>query len=278
MSWTSQSPGSLPVRISWLARCRRIQSANLDEIRSDKVLRLYGACLAIPYLATAVHFFAAREYLYLTGLNEALCWPFFPDCYRFHVLTPNQAMALVVLLGTLAILFALAFLTRKVALGWGLLLSAFALDAMIVAQDFQFRRNQHYMLFWTTLVFLVLPRKRQVLRFLIVSFYFWAGRLKLNQDWLTGSQVANIALPPSLVPAACKYVIFLEMVLSWGLLQPWQWLFWLAFSQFVLFHLISISVVGYYYPVLMAGILCIFPRSRPLASRARLGLGRLAAS
>src|SRR5271155_969070 len=95
----SQSPGSSPAGTSWLSPVRRFLSANLAEIRSDNALRLYGICLGIPYLATAVHFFVTREYLYLTGLNEALCWPFFPDCYRYHVLSPDQAIVLIVLLG-----------------------------------------------------------------------------------------------------------------------------------------------------------------------------------
>ncbi len=237
---------------------------NVEEIRADKALRFYGACLGISYLATAAFYILHRQYLFLTTSSDSICWPLFPDCYRYHVLGSSQAIAVVGLLGFLAAAFALYFLMGEAKAGWTLLLAAFVLDGLIICQDFRFRLNEHYMLLWATVAFLFFPRKRQALSFLILSFYVWAGRIKINQDWLSGSELPHRLwlIPVSGYPVACAYVVILEMVLVWALVQPRKWLFWAAFAQFVAFHLISWSIVGFFYPILMAGIISIYPLSR----------------
>jgi hypothetical protein len=239
-------------------------SRNVEEIRADKALRFYGACLAISYLATSVFFILHRQYLYLTTSSDSLCWPLLPGCYAYHVFSVPQAIAVVGLLGFLAAAFALYFLMGEARAGWTLLLAAFVLDGLIICQDFRFRLNEHYMLLWATVAFLFFPRKRQALSFLILSFYVWAGRIKINQDWLSGSELPHRLwlIPVSGYPTACAYVIVLEMVVVWALVQPRKWLFWAAFAQFALFHAISWSIVGFFYPILMAGIISIYPLSR----------------
>jgi len=61
---------------------------------------------------------------------------------------------------------------------------------------------------------------------------------------------------------ACLYVIALELGMSWGLLAARGWVFWAAFAQFVVFHVFSWPVVGFFYPLLMFAILSIFPLCR----------------
>jgi hypothetical protein len=258
----------------WLSR---FISRNVEEIRGDRGLSLYGAFLAVSYLATAAFFFVLRQYLYLTTPANSICWPLFPDCYLYHLLSVPQAIAIVGLLALLAGAFALYFLTGQTAAGWGLLLATFVLDGLIIAQDFRFRMNEHYMLLWATFAFLFFPRKRQTVSLLILSFYFWAGRIKLNQDWLSGSELPHKLwlIPVPDYPVACAYVIVLEMVMVWALVQPRKWLFWAAFAQFALFHLISWSIVGFFYPILMAGIISLFPLRRVFPSGSLDDLGDL---
>ena len=245
-------------------------SRNIEEIGADKALRLYGACLGISYIATAAHYFIRRQYLYLTTPNGSLCWPLFPDCYQYHVLSVPQAIAVGCLLACLAAAFPLYFLMGRVGAGWAFLLATVVLDWTIISQDFRSRLNEHYMLLWTTIAFLFFPKKRQTVRFLILSFYFWAGRIKLNHEWLSGSDLPHRLwlIPVSTYPVACAYVVILEMVFVWALVQPRKWLFWAVFAQFVLFHAMSWSIVHFYYPVLMAGIISIFPLCRLLPNGA----------
>ena len=56
-----------------------------------------------------------------------------------------------------------------------------------VLLDFRFRANQYYMATAIVAILLFWPHKRDALRILLVAFYFWAGTLKLNIEWLSGS-------------------------------------------------------------------------------------------
>jgi hypothetical protein len=85
-----------------------------------------------------------------------------------------------------AILSALAFIKRKVAWGYFSLLAVALLHVAMIVQDFRNTQNQYYMLMWTVFAYLFWPGKRAVIQYLVLSFYFWAGRLKLNGQWLSG--------------------------------------------------------------------------------------------
>jgi len=94
-----------------------------------------------------------------------------------------------------------------------------------------------------------------------VGFYFAAGLLKFDMDWISGEGLTRpiwFFTGPWLV-AACIYVIVLEVVVSWGLLVRRDWIFWSSLAQFGVFHVISYSVVGLFYPILMVLLLSIFP-------------------
>jgi hypothetical protein len=83
--------------------------------------------------------------------------------------------------------------------------------------------------------------------------------LKLGRDWLTGAALyaKPWLVPEALVPAACVYVIVLEMVLVWGLLSRRPRLRHAVLVQLALFHVTSFTVVGWFYPLLMFGLLSI---------------------
>src|SRR5262249_9347762 len=119
------------------------------------------------------------------------------------------------------------------------------------------------------------------IKIIIVQFYFWAGFLKLNQDWLSGASLYHPLwlIPSSLLPAALRYGIVLELVLAWGLLARDRRIFWPVWAQLVAFHLISAPIVGFFYPILMAFFLAYFAAARfdaPLAGPRRAGIAILA--
>ncbi len=242
----------------------RFFRAQIDEIRRDPALRAYGAVLG------AVH---ALGYLYWSLVQPAaeiasartsvVCWPFLQDCARYRVLGrgPLEAVLLVYLAtGLLATM--LFWRERLVGLAYGLLATASVLEIAVTFLDYRLRLNQHYMAAWVTLVFLLCPHKRVLLQWVIVAFYFWAGTLKLDSDWLSGAALYGKQpwlVPHALIVPGCWYVVVLELVLSFGLLSRRRWLRWLVFGQFALFHLASWGVVGFYYPLLAVGISAIFP-------------------
>jgi len=251
-----------------LARARGWLRANVDEIADDRALLLYGALLALTHtLSFAQWRWVQPLELYVTRSPSPICWPFLPDCGALRFLDAGGAVALAWSYGALSLIGAALFLLgrRRAGLAWAVLLALTLLKAAIVLQDFRLRLNQHYMAGVASLVFLFLPRKREAVRVTIVLFYFWAGALKLNREWLSGSALYNTDafwIKGRLLPFACAYVLVLEMAISWGLLARRAWVFWSALFQFALFHVFSWPVVGFFYPLLMFDLLAIHPLCR----------------
>ena len=218
--------------------------------------------LVLLHALTAFWFIDGHFAALMAQGKAAICWPLLPDCERFRVLSAGQLDVVFRLYGMAAVLLALTFLSRRrTAMGLAGLLALTVLKVCLLALDFRLRRNQHYMALAATGVFLFLPNKRQGMSVLLVLFYFWAGTLKLNGEWLSGH---GLYRPLWLftgrgIVAACAYVVVLELGMVWGLLAQRAWLFYASFCQVVLFHLMSWPVVGYFYPLLMLGLLTIFP-------------------
>src|SRR5258705_3752500 len=120
-------------------------------------------------------------------------------------------------------------------------------------------------------VSLLVPRKRESVPLLLVLFYFWAGTLKLNGEWVSGAALYKPLwlLSGWAVVAACAYVVALELGVVWGLLSRRPWIFGSSLAQVLLFHLMSFAIVGWFYPLLMFALLSIlvfvrvFPASPP---------------
>jgi hypothetical protein len=195
-----------------------------------------------------------------------VCWPFFEHCAEWRLLDPAAVTGVVLTLLLLAVVNAILFIQRgRVLLAYSMLLGLTAFKATLVAQDYRLVLNQHYMALFTVFVYLFLPSKRRALQYLIVSFYFWAGLLKLNHDWISGLALNGrrpFGAPESLVSPMCIYVIALELFIVLGLLSKRRWVFWMALSQVLLFHLGSFWVVGFFYPILMFLIVLIFTLAR----------------
>jgi hypothetical protein len=237
----------------------------LEEISADPRLRVFGAILAGAQVLVAVWWWKSALAATLAPGAEALCWPFFPHCGTWRLLSAPAWKAVVIAYGALGLIAIFTLARRRtVALGLGLLALLELARLGIVLQDFRLRLNQHYMAFFAGAVFLLLPNKRRNLRLLVVLFYFWAGLLKLNREWLTGAALyaRPWLVPETLIPAACAYVVVLELVISWGLLAKHRWVFWASLAQLVLFSICSVPVVGFLYPLVMLGLLAIFPLAR----------------
>ncbi len=245
---------------------------NVQEIASDPVLRVFGIILAFVHVLT---FFFWRRGTPLQAVlpvgTTPICWPFFEECHRFRFLTTAGVEAILWSYLGLALLAMALFARRsRVGAAYACRLLLESAKILIIVQDYRLRMNQHYMAFFVALVFLALPGKRRLLQYLIVLFYFWAGTLKLNWDWLSGETIGlqRTWLAAALVPAAAAYVVVLECVLVFGLLSRRRWLFWATLAQLVLFHVMSYRITGFYYPSLMGALLAIFPLSRAMSGEA----------
>lgn len=241
----------------------------IDEIAGDRTLRYYGAALAAINVVTFVHWmFQARIGRYLAGDSVPICWPFWENCDLARVLTATQVDALLWVYLALSVATGFFFLRpQRIDWAWWGLLAINAFRVLVVVQDFRLRLNQHYMANFVVLAFLFLPAKRALVPALLVSFYFWAGILKLDLEWLSGQALYgrdHFWVPAALVPASCIYVVILEILLVFGVFSKRGWVFWATMGQLVLFHLFSWPLVGFYYPLLMFGLLSILVSVRLL--------------
>jgi len=151
----------------------------------------------------------------------------------------------------------------------------------VIALDFRLTLNHHYMTLVIVGAYLLLPAKRLLIPVLLVVMYFWAGVLKLlpESDWMSAAAFYGrrpFDMPSAWLPAACAYVVVLEVALVWGLLSRIRTIAWLTFVQLILFHIGSYWVVGWFYPATMFALLSIVPLLwvHPQPPRASYQVGR----
>ncbi len=193
--------------------------------------------------------------------DDAVCWPLFPACEAVRVhLTPGGVRRIVAAYMALGVAASISFARRRTHGALATLLAASAIGTCIYLLDYRLRLNQSYMLAWVVGVFLFARRKVEALSALLVAFYVAAGFLKLTPDWLTGRALyaRPWLVPESLVSASCVYVAVLEIVFAWGLLSRRAIVRRAVLAQLALFHVVSWPVVGWFYPMLMFGLLSIF--------------------
>jgi outer membrane protein assembly factor BamB len=239
-------------------------SANLEDISSDKVLRWFGFFLALALIFNWLFWEFGSGFRILTDPDsERTCWP-----WAFMCADQTKSLAtlnLVAAYGLIAtsVLAAFGFALNRIPMGFWALAAAFAIKLLLFFQDYRLAGNYHLMQHWLLFGFLFLPNKKSTLAILTVLFYFWAGTLKLNLEWMSGSALLRQPLIHETVMSfLLGGVIVLELCGSWFLLYRSSAIFWSAFAGFVFFHLFSILVVGFYYPSQMFCFLMLFVLAR----------------
>lgn len=239
--------------------------AQTGEIERDAALRWYGVAMAFLHVVTYLYWVDQRIAAFIHAGAEPICWPLVPECGALRVLSPAGVTQVLRAYFAAAVGAGLLFTSRRlVPWAYASLVLVNLLKLAIMLLDYRLRMNQHYMAFFATFAYLFVPAKRDGLRVLVTLFYFWAGTLKLNWEWISGAGLYRPMWPFSGagVVVACVYVIVLELGVAWGLLAKRAWIFWAALAQFILFHAMSWQVVGFFYPLLMFAILTIFLLSR----------------
>lgn len=240
-------------------------------------LRIFAALVGACHALTALAFYTYKHAPSLLSGEDCVCWPLLVGCERVRaMLSPTVVGAWLFAYAALGVGTAVAFATSRVRIGIASLVVTMFLGAALYALDYRMRLNQVYMLTWVTVVLLVRPRVL-VLQVLVALFYFWAGTLKLDAEWTSGAALyaKPLLVPTALVPAACMYVVALELVLVWGLFARAPRVRWSVYAQLIVFHVTSFTVVGWYYPLLMFALTSMFPlawwrdESEPLAETKR---------
>jgi hypothetical protein len=222
----------------------------------------FGAMLALVVAFTPLWWAqtGALEFL-LMGAPE-LCWPGFESCgtWRFRSGLVVDFVLLALTVG--GFVSAIALWRRPCArFSYWSLVAIFVAKLLISALDYRLRGNHHQMANLVTLIFLLVPRPGQILALLIPSFYFAAGLLKLNAEWLSGAALGDrLPLSGYLLEWSLIGIVLMELVGVWWLLDrrrsPWR--FFSILAILTLFHLVSVVSVGFFYPLVMAALLSCF--------------------
>ena len=235
-----------------------------DTVSTDPAMRVYGAILAgLSGLTGTMWLTTERLDDIVANTSAAICWPFFEQCRSLRVLSSEGVVVATLMLVLASCVNVWLFIERQTAAaGYVVFGILTACRIVVIAMDYRLALNQHYMMLVVAAIFLFDPKRKRTIPVVIVLFYFWAGTLKLNSEWLSGASLYGrrpMHLPVSLISLSCYYVVVLELVIAWGLLARGAVWFWLTFVQLVVFHISSFWVVGYFYPIVMFGLLAIIP-------------------
>jgi hypothetical protein len=232
------------------------------SIDDDPALRAYAVIASLLHPLTGIAWFTYKHIDTLVTGDDCVCWPLAPHCEQVRaLLSPGLVRGLVALYMGLGAGAGTLFACRRPRAGLAAFVAATALGAALYSLDYRLRLNQTYMFGWVIVALLAAPKRAQVLQALVALFYVWAGTLKINAEWVHGAALYDrpLLVPAALVPAACVYVLVLEMVFVWGLFASSPRWRWAVYAQLLVFHAVSWKVVGYFYPLLMFGLTAIYP-------------------
>jgi hypothetical protein len=238
------------------------------EIQNDSRLRFYGFCLALTHLLTAYSWWREDWPKAVSKGQLAICQPFFQSCSLLRIFPVPVISGFLFFYAGLSIVTASLFirssLVRPAMIAFATL-TIFKLA--IYAQDFLLMGNYHYMPLLVSIAFVFLPQKVRMIPVLICCFYFSAGLLKLNLEWLSGSDVFHSPITGYWLRVCSALVVWLELFFIWWILHPDRRIRFFVFGLLVLFHAYSWTIVGYFYPLTMALLLAIFPLTWYMSGR-----------
>lgn len=231
---------------------------NLYEIQNDTTLKITGCFLAFAHTITAYDWITNHvEKVYSTNYIRTACYPFFQNCWKvefFDLINFKYVLFVYLILSFLTGFF---FITSKIKLAYILSIALLLIKFVMVFSRYNVMGNYHTMHFLACICYLFFSQKRVVYVYIICIFYFCAGLLKFNQEWMSGA--ALVGPPPYFGPfllvASLAYVIILETALIWGLLSKYKAIRFVTLLQLFIFHLYSYFIVGYFYPSIMICLL-----------------------
>ncbi len=246
-------------RASWGARLDTwFQCGEVDR---DPRLKIICGCLLLYFHMTFHHWRERAVSLSTLGnpLFDYAPAPFLENFRGLIFMDQFQTQTWLYGQGMLALLglFSL-FYFRSSRLAMGLLMWLFFNKLYFYLADFRLFTNYHHFHLFYTLVFLISTDKLRFFRIALVVSYFLSGVVKLTPSWLFGeyfnSLPDKLPLLPKLdwvVTAARVSVIVLEFLGPLGWFTRVRWLRRLSLGAFIVFHLYSGVIVGFWYTTLM---------------------------
>ncbi len=251
-----------PVTDRWASVWRRLGALfSSDEVDRDPRLKIICGCLLLYYHMTFAEWWDGAASLSTLGnelfnyapapVFENLRWLVFMDVFQTR--TYFYALGMLALVG----LFSL-FVARSSRVALGVLAWLFLNKVFFYLCDFRLFANFHHFHLLYTLAFLLAHDKLRFFRLTLAVSYVMSGIVKLTPSWLSGEYFNSLPdklpmLPKVdwIVTAACVGVTVLELIGPVCWFTGIRWLRRLTFGAFVLFHIYSGVIVGYWYTTLM---------------------------
>ena len=144
---------------------------NEAEIANDRVLQIYGAMLAAIHVLTWIYWNYQTDLVgILTDGNVfPICWGFLEGCGQFRPFSSWLAEALNTSYLLLSVIVIGSFVWFRNRISYPLLIVINLFKIFLYLQDYRSMGNYHYMPFIVTMIYLFLPKKREVLQVMIVS-------------------------------------------------------------------------------------------------------------
>ncbi|MEJ0088466.1 MAG: hypothetical protein WDM80_01700 [Limisphaerales bacterium] len=231
------------------------------EIDRDPRLKMICASLLFYYFLTFYYWWQDAVPLSTAGnalFNYAPA-SFFQNIHRLIFLNYDETRIYLYLLGMISLLGSISLFYLRSSLLPACLLAWLFLNKMFFyLSDFRLFANYHHFHLFFTLVFLVSQSKLRFFRGALAVGYLMSAVVKISPGWLLGeyfnSMVEKLPLLPKadwVVTSASVGVFVMEFFgpLCW--FTGITWLRRLTFGAFILFHVYSGVVVGFWYTTLM---------------------------
>ena len=233
-----------------------------------KTTTLYALCvLFVVDILISFNYFFSNVFLTRAAVdaNKVVCPPYFKDCLFAYVLdAPPQGYSqniLFMIIGTF-IFVALFFLYKKnfTYFSWFISVPLFFKIALIYFLTYLIPGNFHVFGIFFGLILLFSLYKIFFLRLLIVAFYLCASVVKIHEGYVTGTVFSSLALgapivPDTLLPYVGVGFFLMCSILPLFLLSTIAKVRLTALALLTIFHLYSITMVGFRYPILLLPIL-----------------------
>ena len=152
--------------------------------------------------------------------------------------------------------FLFFFFTRFSGPGYFLLLFALFPFLILYFQDFRLSSNPGYALILFTFLFLFIPDKSRVFRWVVVSYFVASGLLKLSPEWLTGMWFTqHWTMPVKLGEWLAALSAIVELIAPAALLFRDGRYFWTGWVAVVAYLSATWWVSGFYGPTLFLSLM-----------------------
>lgn len=221
-------------------------------------VRLSAFGLASVHVLTSLTWLFSGFHRKLATVTDPVCFPYFSNCDQLYGQFSVSFWAWIffsyVLLSILSLPFILKLKSENKILIWLAALMVFKF--CLLSLDYMNMGNYHYMHLILSLAVIALPYKHFSIYMFVTLFYFAAGLLKFNPEWLSGAAlVASSPIKGPILALGLIWVVILESCLIWLLLLQNRKVSLFLLAQLVFFHGFSWVIVGSFYPLTMLGLL-----------------------